>query len=182
MKEVLPLKQLRECSNYLRTKVAAFSFRLQYLLDQKTRVKEAAERYMTERRWELAAEKETLNVIQRELESLAQTLLNARLEMLYLNTAFAENLLRRAEHLRGLAHEREAIHESLCAQQLVIEEAEVKLGHAREHLILCSREVEILAKFRDKLQQSFLQAAARKDEMEQDEIGNISYLVRSRTR
>lgn len=160
--------------------MAIFRFRLQYLLDQRLQAKEAAEKSMTECQRELQDEQENLASLQHETKNLAQKILLARRQMLVREPALVHNLMQRMKYLSGMAHDAEELREALFAQELVVEDAEAKLQQAHEHLVACSREADILTKFKDKLQRRFLQSEARKEEIEQDEAGDLLYLIRSR--
>jgi flagellar export protein FliJ len=160
--------------------VAAFRFRLQPLLEQKLRRKEEAEREMATRQKYLREEQESLNALHCELENLHQQVVTARRELLTSVPASGLSLMDRSQYLSALELDADAVRDAMFTQELVFEEAEARLDQARQHLANCSREAEILTKYKDKLQQRFLHASARTEEIEQDEIGNMLYLNRSR--
>jgi len=58
---------------------------------------------------------------------------------------------------------------------LLIEDCKEQVDLAQRHLAKCSREVEILNKHREKLEQRFRREAERKEALELDEIGNMLY-------
>jgi flagellar biosynthesis chaperone FliJ len=63
----------------------------------------------------------------------------------------------------------------------VLEGCEERLAEARRDLGEITREVEVLHKHRERLEQRFLREIERKDALEQDEIGNVLYMSRRRS-
>jgi hypothetical protein len=53
---------------------------------------------------------------------------------------------------------------------------------ARDDVTVCRREADVLAKYREKAEKRFLRDLARKEELEEDEVGNMLFLSRSRSR
>ena len=137
---------------------------------------------MATRQKDLRAEQDRLRALHAELEDLDQQVATARRELVTSGSASGLCFMDRSEYLSALELEVDVLRADLFAQELLVEEAEARLDEARQHLVSCSREAEILTKYKDKLQQRFRQSAARTEEIEQDEIGNALYLSRSRRR
>lgn len=161
--------------------MAVFRFRLQFVVDQKIRTKEAAEKSMAECQRELQEEQTTLARLRRKADDLAGKIATARRQMVQPPPPLIHNLGQCVEHLRGLTHDAEDLRETALAQELVVEDAEAKLHQAREHLAACSRDAEILNRFKEKQQCRFIQDEKRREEIEQDEAGNLLHLIRKRT-
>jgi flagellar biosynthesis chaperone FliJ len=87
----------------------------------------------------------------------------------------------RKDYLRGLEQDVEAAKDAVFSQRLVVEEVEERLASARSQLAERTRDVEILEKHRDRLEQRYRRDVARKEAIEQDEVGNMLYLSRRRT-
>ena len=88
---------------------------------------------------------------------------------------------RRVEYIKFLGQEADTAREAVYAQQLVVTEAENKLKAARQHLTECTRDVDVLNKYREKQEKRFLRAAEQKEALELDEIGNMLYTNRRRS-
>ena len=161
--------------------MSVFCFRLQRLLDQRVRMKENAVKTLAARQTEFWREEETLARIQRHIHKLKQEILSTRQAAMGSKSVGSHTLIQLSDCLRGMANDAENAHDALAAQELAVDQANARLEQARDHLAFCRREEEILTKFRDKLRQRFLECEARKEQIEQDEIGNILWLARSST-
>jgi flagellar biosynthesis chaperone FliJ len=64
-------------------------------------------------------------------------------------------------------------------QRQIVKGAEEQVRKAHTWLAECSREMEVLDKYREKLRKSFLRAALRKEEIDQDEIAALLHPKRS---
>jgi flagellar export protein FliJ len=158
--------------------VAVFRFRLQILLEQKLQAKKEVEEELAKRQAELAAEQNTLADLQRRAESLTQKLHNARREGAHMSSVSGQDLLNYSTYLESLGEDIESARDAVFAQELVLDEFKEKVEQARAHLADCSREAEILTKYKDKLERRFQRQVEQKEELEQDEIGNMLYLNR----
>jgi hypothetical protein len=61
-------------------------------------------------------------------------------------------------------------------QQFAVEEAQMKLGQAETYARDCSCEAEKLKRYRARLEKRFFAEETKKDELEQDELGNTIFL------
>jgi len=66
----------------------------------------------------------------------------------------------------------------VLAQQVFVDQASEAVQLARTALEERRREVDVLEKYRQKAEKRFLQEAAYREELEQDEIGNVMHLSR----
>jgi len=160
----------------------AFRYRLQPLLDRKSELKEEAEKALVERQKEVAAEKDKLEAARRKQQDLIDLRLTRRREIMSTTgqPLNGDELRRRVEYIHALALEVDSAKEAVYAQQQVVSEAEQKLKAARDHLTDCTREVDILTKYRKKLEERFLRDAEQKEALELDEIGNMLFTSRRR--
>jgi flagellar biosynthesis chaperone FliJ len=158
--------------------MAKFHFRLQILFDQKLEIKRNAEEQLAKRQTELASEQTALADLQHQEESLVQELRMARRELAYLSSATGESLHVHLARIESLNQAIDSTRDSVFAQELVLDEFKEKVEQAKLHLAICSREAEILAKYRDKLERRFLRQLEQKEDLELDEIGNMLYLSR----
>jgi len=159
--------------------VATFRYRLQPLLDQKSREKEEAEEALAERQKELRAERQKLEELRKKEEQLAAQRDGLRRSLLDGGSerpVTGDEIRRRVERLRALGQDVETARDAVFSQKIVIEEAEERLENARRQVAECTRQVEILTKHRSKLERRFLAEAERKEALEQDEIGNILFM------
>jgi flagellar biosynthesis chaperone FliJ len=161
-----------------------FRFRLQPLLDQKTEAKEAAEKALVERQQELTAEKVKLEDARRREQELIALKLKLRREIMISGTgkSLSGNEVRqRVEFIKALGFQVDTAKEAVNAQQAAVTEAEDKVKTARAHVVDCTREVDILTKYRKKLEERFRREAEQKEALELDEIGNMLFTSRRRS-
>src|SRR5262249_831880 len=142
-------------------------------------LKEQAEEALAEKRKQLELAGEKLEELRASEQTLAIKRQSLRRDLLLSHSAQAITGLeirRRREHLQSVSLELEAAKDAIFAQQLFIEECKEQLDQAQQHLVACSREVEILNKHRQKLEQRVQREADRKEAQELDEIGNMLYI------
>ncbi len=156
-----------------------FTFRLQSLLDQKIEAVKTAKLALAERQRELEEQQAALmrlieaeNTIQQQIKASRETLLTTS------GADHAPEVHRRNNFLAGLQQDLSIAHGEMLVQKFAVEEAEATLEHARKHLIECSREAEKLDKYREKQQHGWLAEQAKKEAIEQDELGTVMYLNR----
>jgi flagellar biosynthesis chaperone FliJ len=158
--------------------MGVFRFRLQILLDQKLEAKKQAEEDLAERQAELASEQAALADLQRRAENLAQKHQDARQELAHMNSTCGQDLLNYSAHVDSLGEDVELARDAVFAHELFLDDFEDRVEGARAQLAERSREAEILTKYRDKLERRFQRQVEQKDDLEQDEIGNMLYLSR----
>jgi len=162
-----------------------FKFRLQPVLDQRVAAEEEARKTWTLRQEEWRAEQRRLEEAKRKEQDLI-----ARREHLRRNLmapAPGENSLpsggikQRVEYVKALGLDIEAARDAVFSQKLVVEEAEEKVKEAHKHMLECQRQVEVLEKYRERLEQRWRRELERKEEAELDEIGQTLYSTRRRS-
>jgi flagellar FliJ protein len=161
--------------------VASFRFRLQPLLDQKEKQKQDAEAALIERQTEAMDERRALNELERKETAMIQMITEAKRNLNQSEANTGQNLAASADYLAALEGERKAMRRPILSQQMLVEATDARVQQARENVAECTRQFDILMKFRNKLEQRFLRNMAQKEELELDEIGNTLFLNRSRT-
>jgi flagellar biosynthesis chaperone FliJ len=158
-----------------------FHYRLKPLLDKKQAAKEEAQRALGERQKEQAAEREQLDGCRRERERLESQLAQARRRVMGAAQGASGGAIQaRRDYARGLAADVQAAADALAAQEIRVQEAEQRVAAARAELAERSREVDVLEKHRERLEQRFRREVERKEALEQEEMGNVMYLSRRR--
>jgi flagellar export protein FliJ len=162
--------------------MSAFRFRLQPLLDRKNELKEEAEKALLARQKELAAEQERLEAARRHEQDLIEKKQRLRREIMVNQGGVisGDEVRRRVEFIRFVGQEVDTAKEGVYAQQLVVAEAETRLKAARRHLVECTRDVDVLVKYRERQEARFLRDLERKEALELDEIGNVMFTNRRR--
>jgi flagellar biosynthesis chaperone FliJ len=163
--------------------MSQFRYRLQPLLNEKLALKGDAEEALAKRQAELRAEQEKLETLNHRVDALCGR-----------KSAFRANLLAgsaaggidgmdaqlRRDYVRGLDQDIEEARDAVLSQKTVIDGCVEHVAAARRELAGRTREVEVLKKHRERLEQRFLRELERKDALEQDEIGNVLYMSRRR--
>jgi flagellar export protein FliJ len=162
--------------------MAGFRFRLQPLLDERLQAQKHAEEELAESQKELLVEKRTWKDLQREQKRIEDLIVIRRRELIGNVPIGGGELEQRKEYLAALSLQLQSARDAVFSQQLVVDEANAKVEAARSRVAERSREAETLAKYREKLEKEFLREAARKEELELDEIGNVLYLNRNHAR
>ena len=156
--------------------MAKFQYRLQPLLDLKTERKEQCELALAERRRELAAEQEALVELEEKRVRVGAALTDALRSRLAAGAgASGLALAQQTDYLRGLTADLTEAKSAVIAQQLRVREFERRVETARRQLADAVREVEVLEKHRERLQQRFAREQERKDALEQDDMGNVIF-------
>lgn len=160
--------------------MALFRFRFQPVLDGKIRRKEDAEASLAERQRELAAEEFTLQQLQENTDHVRHEVRLARKSLQLTGNATGREVLSRTELLNALKNKLDAANQDVLGQRMLVEQFQAQADEARRRVTECTREVDVLQKYRDKLEARFLRELAQKEELELDEIGNTLFLARSR--
>jgi flagellar export protein FliJ len=156
--------------------MARFQYRLQPLLDLKTERKEQLELALAERRKELAAEQEALAELEQKRDALRVALAEALRQRLAAGAGASGHALgQHTDFLRGLTADVMSAAAATTAQALRVRQFERLVDEARRQLAEAVREVEVLKKHRERVQQRFLREQERKDAVEQDDMGNVIF-------
>jgi flagellar biosynthesis chaperone FliJ len=159
--------------------MADFRFRLQPLLDGRLQAQTRAEEALAESQKVLLAEKRTRRDLQQEQARIEDLIVTRRRELVGNDPIAGGELEQRKDDLAALGLHLQSAREAVFSQQVVVDEAEAQVEENRLRVAECSREAETLTKYREKLEKEFLREAARKEELELDEIGNVLYLNRN---
>lgn len=159
--------------------MAVFTFRLQTLLDQKLDTEAKARVAVAEKQRILEEQQHILlqliedeNHIQRSISHTREELLLAAV------TNVGRDVQRKNDYLTALRQDLKAAHEQTLIQRFATEEAQMDLDKALAYALECFREAEKLSRYRSKLERRFFAEAAKREELEQDELGTTMYLSR----
>jgi flagellar biosynthesis chaperone FliJ len=158
--------------------MAVFQFRLQALLDQRTEARKQAETLLAERETELAAERQTLKELEEEALRAAERYRRKRAERLVSGVQGGSVFTRHSDFRVGLKMDVQEAQSGVLAQLVFVDRASEAVQQARAALEDRRHEADILEKYRQKAEKRFLQEAAYREELEQDEIGNVMHLNR----
>jgi hypothetical protein len=164
--------------------MAQFRYRLQTPLEQKMQAKEEAQHAIAAAQRDLRKEQEELEACLREQEAAAESLQNARAEVLSpaAGTTTGEWLRLKRAHIHRLEQQHEHAVAGTRAQELSVTEAEERIIAARQVLASRSRDVEVLEKHRGRLERRFRAETERKEALDQEEMANVIFLQGRRTR
>jgi YscO-like protein len=162
--------------------MSEFKYRLQLLLEHKEDAKKEAERELVRQDEQLRVQVtllDSLKVRERELRDKRE---QARQDLLVIPTQdqklLARDVQQRSEYVKELSCQIEQAKGEVLSQQVVVEEREVNVELAKEHLKQARRELEILDKHRSKQEERFLREQLAKEELALDEVGNVLYTTR----
>jgi hypothetical protein len=155
-----------------------FQFRLQALLDKRTEEKHHAEELLALREKELAIERQTMKELEEEVRRAAEHYQRKRVERFAKGMHGSSTFAKQSDFLLGLKLDVQAAQSGVLSQQVFIDQASESVQQARAVLEDRRREVDALEKYRQKAEKRSLQEAAYREELEQDEIGNIMHLSR----
>jgi flagellar biosynthesis chaperone FliJ len=155
-----------------------FQFRLQALLDQRTEEKQRAEDLLAERERELAAERQTMRELEEEAQRAEEHFQRKRVERFAKGVHGSSTFAKQSDFLLGLKLDVQAAQSGVLSQQVFVDQASEAVREARAVLEDRRREVDVFEKYRQKAEKQFLQEAAYREELEQDEIGNVMHLSR----
>ena len=157
-----------------------FKYRLEPLLDQRRRDLDAAEELRIKRRQEVLQAERRYADLQEQERDIARRLVEGRRHILDAKEGqplTAVELDRRKLFLMGLALELESLKDAVFSQSLAVEEARNAAAEADTAVSACRRAVEIFEKHRAKLETRFKAELEQKEALEQDELGNVMYLM-----
>lgn len=159
--------------------MAVFSFRLQTVLDQKLDIEAKARAAIAE--WQRLLEEQQsilLQLVENE-KRIQRSIVRARDELLLaMVTNSGADVQRKNDYLGALRQDLSAAHDQTLIQQFAVEEAQMNLDKAQAYALECFREAEKLNRYRAKLEKCFFAEAAKKEELEQDDLGTTMYLSR----
>ncbi len=148
-----------------------FRFRLQALLDHRMEEQKQAEEV-------LAVEQGRLKEVNEEFDRLAERYKRKRTQRYGAEFLSAARIIRQADYLLALELDLQAAQAGIMSQEVFVNQAREAVKEAEQQLAACRRKVDVLTKFREKAEMDHHLNAARQEELEQDEIGNVVYLLR----
>ena len=157
----------------------AFTFRLQTLLEQKLDIETKAKVAVAEKQQILQEQQRLLLKLEENEKRIERSILRAREELLLVSvTNAAADVQRRNEYLLALQQDLSAAKQQTLIRKFAVEEAEMHLSEAQAYALKSFRDSEKLSKYREKLETRFLAEMAKKEELEQDEIGTTMHVSR----
>lgn len=159
--------------------MAVFRFRLESLLDKKVEERDQAAAKLSETRRAHLIEQQKLKEMEKREQTIAQQIAGTRQQLLIGPHTSSIQLIRIVEYLRGLWQDENSARHASDLQRHVVEDAESEVQKAQTWLTECSRDVEVLQKYREKLEESFVRASLRKEEIDRDETSVIMHLKQS---
>jgi len=159
--------------------MTVFRFRLQALLDKKIEERNLAAVKLTEAKRAHQTAQQKLRDMEKREQKLAEQIAGAREQLLIESQSSSTQLGRLAKYLMGLEQDQRSARHASDLQRQTVKGAEEQVRKAHAGLAECAREVEILEKYREKLRNSFLRAALRKEEIDRDETSALMHPKRS---
>lgn len=156
----------------------AFQFRLQTLLDRRIEERQHAEEAANARERELMSEKQIMKELEQEAERAEELYQRKRAERVVASIREGSRLASQSDFLSGLKLDVQTARSAVLSQQIFVDQASEAVREAQAALALCRKEVDVLEKYREKAEKRFLQEVAYREELEQDEIGNVMHLSR----
>src|SRR5262249_33579808 len=86
----------------------------------------------------------------------------------------------RKAFVEALGEDVEKARDAVFSQEMVVQERNEGVGTATRQVAECTRQVDVLEKHRGKLEKRFRDELESKEALEQDELGNVMYLMRRR--
>jgi len=158
--------------------MSGFQFRLQTLLDQRNETKRQAEEVLAAREKELAAERRTLKDLEEDVLHAEELYQRKRSERLVKDIRGGATFGKRSDFLQGLKMDVQAAQSGVLSQRVFVDQASEAVNQARAVAEERRRDVDVLEKYRQKAEKRFLQEEAYREELEQDEIGNVMHISR----
>jgi flagellar biosynthesis chaperone FliJ len=156
----------------------AFVFRLQALLDQRIDLRKDAESELKAREGELATERKTLHELENAAEAAALRYRRRRAERSKSGMSRGVPILIQNDSLLGLEIDVQEARSAILSQQILVDQALELVSQANATLASRRLDEDVLEKYRQKAQTRFEQEESYKEELEQDEIGNVMHLSR----
>jgi flagellar biosynthesis chaperone FliJ len=156
----------------------AFVFRLQALLDQRIDLRKDAENELKARERELATERKTLQDLENAAEVAALHYRRKRVERSRSGMSRGVPIVIQNDSLLGLEMDVQEARSAILSQQILVEQARELVSQADATLASRRLDEEVLEKYRQKAKTRFEQEESYKEELEQDEIGNVMHLSR----
>jgi flagellar biosynthesis chaperone FliJ len=156
-----------------------FVFRLQALLDQKLDLEAKARAAVSEKERKLDEQRAFFRMQLENEKRIEHSIFTAKDDLLLLQAETpGTDIQRKYDYVAALRQDLTAAHEQTVIQKFAVQQAEIHLNEARAYALECSRETKKLMRYRERLEKRFLAESAKKEELEQDELGIAMYLSR----
>jgi flagellar biosynthesis chaperone FliJ len=158
--------------------MGTFVFRLQPVLDRRIEARKKAEEALAEHQRALAAEQKTMRELEAAAESAVARYQRRRAERSVSGTSRGVPIRNQDSALFGLKLDVQAAQAAVLSQQIFVDQAFELVKEARGVLDNRKRDEDVLERFRQRALERFLREEAYREELEQDEIGNVMHLSR----
>jgi flagellar biosynthesis chaperone FliJ len=155
-----------------------FVFRLQALLDRRIDLRKEAEDELKAREDDFSAETRTLRELEQAVETAVALYRRRRTERSKSGMRLGVPILIQNDALIGLEMDVHEARSAVLSQQILVDQARERVNEANRTLASRRLDEEVLEKYRDKAKTRFEKEESYKEELEQDEIGNVIYLGR----
>jgi flagellar biosynthesis chaperone FliJ len=158
--------------------VATFHYRLQPLLDQRTREKDDAFKSLADVQKKLKREQEELGLCLKEQEAANQSLMTARTQLVSHSGKSVDSqwLCLKRLHIQLLVDNLSSASDATRAQEVIVDEAKDAVTSAVRALARKSQDVNVLEKHRARLEGRFVKQLQHIESIEQEEMANLVFL------
>jgi flagellar export protein FliJ len=160
-------------------------YRLQPILDEKERLREAAVEFLNKKKDELKAEEKKLENIKEELKNA----INRKDEMVqeYNEKMFAgkytiDEIKVRKLHIEDMAFKIQEIKQAVENQRKAVARAEAEVKKAEDALIAASKEVQVMEKHKENWERALKEEEMKKEAKQLEEIAQIMYTAAQMSR
>jgi flagellar export protein FliJ len=156
-------------------------YRLQPLLEIKTRAKKRAEIRLAQAIIRLEEEKKRLKKLEEEKEEIIKRRKECRRELhqkVSTGQAHVKDGSVRVNFLRKLEEDEKKKEEEIKAQKQVIENCELQVKRARRDYIDAAKDLRVMEKHKELWKKKLQVEMTRQEEREMDELGNVIHQMR----
>lgn len=157
-------------------------YRLQPLLDQKKRLRRAAEIKLAKAISQLEREKKNLEKKKEEKKKIIEKRKNCRLELhqkMAAGDAHVRDGSMRINYLKKLEEDQKKKEKEIEEQKELIEQCKDQVKRARRHYIDAVKDLRVMEKHKDLWKKRVDLELSKQEERKMDELGNIIYERRS---
>lgn len=160
-------------------------YRLEPILDEKERLREAAVTFLNKKKDDLAAEEKKLADVQAEL----QAAIDRKEQMIqeYNDNMFGgkyniDEIKIRKLHIEDMGFKIKEIQQAVENQRKAVARAEAEVRKAEDALIAASKEVQVMEKHKENWQRALKEEELKKEAKELEEIAQTMYTASMMTR
>lgn len=160
-------------------------YRLEPILVEKERLREAAVHFLNKKKDDLAAEEQKLADVQAELQAAIDR--KAQMIQEYNDNMFGgkyniDEIKIRKLHIEDMGFKIKEIQQAVENQRKAVARAETEVRKAEDALIAASKEVQVMEKHKENWQRTLKEEELKKEAKELEEIGQTMYTASMMTR